>query len=380
LEPSSAAPQLRTARDLVELFRLQFLRQLAAGRDKGAYVVKGGCNLRFFFRSLRYAEGLDVDTAGPSVGALRERVDHILASALLRESLQSLRVELTRVSAPKQTETTQRWKIHLSPEALDLPLYTKIEFTRRTTEEEGTLGAVDARLVRRYRLMPLLLCHYPLPAAIRQKVGALVHRREVQARDVFDLSVLLSRAGDESSSLGLTQDLVTRAVELDYDDYMGQVVAYLEPERAEEFASPLVLPEFLTAPAASYVSLQTALHLHGMVEQIPSVVYAVTLARTQRVKTSIATISLHRIAPAFFGGFEVVPRSGAKIATPKKALLDVFYLSAGRSRLFSSLPELELPPGFHSDEARAWIGRIPSSRVRTIVSRRLDRALTDRVR
>lgn len=140
--------------------------------------------------------------------------------------------------------------------------------------------------------------------------------------------------------------------------------------------SPLVLPEYLTAPAASYVSLQTALHLHGMIEQIPSVVYAVTLARTQRVETTLATFSLHRIAPSFFGGFEVLPRTGAKIATPEKALLDVFYLSAGRSRLFSSLPELELPSRFRADVAHAWVKRIPSPRMRTIVSRRLDRCLT----
>jgi predicted transcriptional regulator of viral defense system len=140
--------------------------------------------------------------------------------------------------------------------------------------------------------------------------------------------------------------------------------------------SPLVVPEYLTAPAPSYVSLQTALHLHGMIDQIPSVVYAVTLARTQRVRTALATFSLHRIAPSFFGGFEVAPRTGAKVATPEKALLDVFYLSAGRSRLFSSLPELELPPGFRVREARAWIERIPSSRVRTLVGRRLDRYIS----
>jgi predicted nucleotidyltransferase component of viral defense system len=235
---------VRRPRDVVELFHLHFLRQLAAGRSKDAYVVKGGCNLRFFFGSLRYSEDLDIDTAGPSVGTLRDHVDRILASKVLTESLESLRVELARVSSPKQTETTQRWKIQLLPHGSDLPLSSKVEFSRRATEESGVLDAVDARLVRRYRLMPLLLCHYPLPAAIRQKVGALVHRREVQARDVFDLSVLLSRFGEEPVDLGLSDDLVPRAVdrvlELGYEDYLGQVVAYLEPDRSEELASRAV--------------------------------------------------------------------------------------------------------------------------------------------
>ena len=120
--------------------------------------------------------------------------------------------------------------------------------------------------------------------------------------------------------------------------------------------APYVLPEYLTAPHPGYVSLQTALYLHGMIEQIPAVVYAVTLARTQRIQTTFGTFSLHRIAPAFFGGFDVSSRSGAKIATPEKALLDVFYLSAGRSRLFAALPEVEVPAGFRRKEAvaRVW--------------------------
>ena len=136
--------------------------------------------------------------------------------------------------------------------------------------------------------------------------------------------------------------------------------------------SPFVLPEHLTSPQPSYVSLQTALHLHGMIDQIPSVVYAVSLARTQRIQTSRGAFSIHRIGPSFFGGFDVSPQSGAKIATPEKALLDVFYLSAGRSRLFSSLPEVEIPAGFRMSQVRAWIARIPSPRLRTIVNGRLS--------
>ncbi len=133
---------------------------------------------------------------------------------------------------------------------------------------------------------------------------------------------------------------------------------------------PLALPEYLTAPHPSYVSLQSALYLHGMIEQIPSVVYVVSLARTHRVRTTMGTFSVHRVAPEFFGGFEVLPRSGAKIATPEKALLDVCYLSAGRSRLFAVLPELELPAGFRPAKARPWIAKIKSARLATLVKRR----------
>ena len=46
--------------------------------------------------------------------------------------------------------------------------------------------------------------------------------------------------------------------------------------------------------------LQTALHLHGMVEQIPEVFYAVSLARTQRITTSVGSFSVHHIAPELY--------------------------------------------------------------------------------
>ena len=143
---------------------------------------------------------------------------------------------------------------------------------------------------------------------------------------------------------------------------------------------PLVLPEYLTAPLPSYVSLQTALHLHGMVDQIPQVVYAASLARTRKVRTMFGTFSIHRVAPAFFGGFDTLEGSGVRLATPEKALLDVLYLGPARSRLFAHLPEIEIPRRFDPRRAREWIDRLPAGPRRTSVERRLDALLAARRR
>lgn len=137
---------------------------------------------------------------------------------------------------------------------------------------------------------------------------------------------------------------------------------------------PYRLPEYLTSPQPSYVSLHTALQLHGLVEQIAEVVYAASLARTQRIGTSAGTISIHHLAPEVFGGFEETA-TGVKLATAEKAVFDFAYLSGGRSRLFTSLPELELPRGFRRAELRRWVARIPSQRGRTLTAERLGRML-----
>src|SRR6267378_6013021 len=186
-----------SARQVVELFHLHFVRLLCSGPDKDRFAIKGGCNLRFFFESVRYSE--DVDRI--PVHTLKEKVGKILEGPALRLPLKSRGISLRDVSAPKQTETTQRWKVSLAAEGRALPLHTKIEFSRRKTTEESRVEPVAASVLAEYGLMPLLAPHYPLAAAIRQKIGALIHRSTVQARDVFDLSVLVARAGGNAEVL-----------------------------------------------------------------------------------------------------------------------------------------------------------------------------------
>jgi len=135
---------------------------------------------------------------------------------------------------------------------------------------------------------------------------------------------------------------------------------------------PLALPEYLTSPFPSYVSLHSALYLHGMVEQMPAVTYAVSLARTRRFTTPLGTVSIHHVDGAFFFGFEDAGASGGRLATPEKALVDYLYLAPARSKLFRALPELELPARFSGRRARAIVARIGSVRRRAMVSRALE--------
>ncbi len=135
---------------------------------------------------------------------------------------------------------------------------------------------------------------------------------------------------------------------------------------------PLLLPEFLTAPFPSYVSFQSALFLRGMVSQVPHVIYVASLAQTRRVKTSLGAFSIHRLAPTFFGGYDL-HQSGVRLATPEKALVDALYLGPTRSRMFAHLPEIEIDTGFDRRKAQEWVARIPAGPRRTSVEQRLDR-------
>ena len=143
--------------------------------------------------------------------------------------------------------------------------------------------------------------------------------------------------------------------------------------------NPSGLAEAITSPMPSYVSLQTALYLHGMIEQVPSIIYVVSLARTQKIATGVGVFSVHHVAPELFDGFEA-RADGTKLATPEKALFDVAYLSGGRSRLFSHLPELELPPRFRRNRLQEWTRRITAPRKRSMVQARLETMLLKAVK
>ena len=141
----------------------------------------------------------------------------------------------------------------------------------------------------------------------------------------------------------------------------------------------LMLPALLTAPAPCYISLQSALYLHGIISQIPQRVYAVSAARTRLFRTPLGAVSIHHVKPSFFRGFEVNARTGIAMATPEKALVDFLYLSPARSRLFTAVPELKLSVGFRRSLALKYTRLIDSPRRRKVVAERLKEILKESV-
>jgi hypothetical protein len=86
-------------------------------------------------------------------------------------------------------------------------------------------------------LSPLLCSHYNREAALLQKIRALVDRSETQARDVFDLDLLL--AGSTALPRLTREDrdaVIERASSVDADAFRAQVVAFLAPEQQTLYA------------------------------------------------------------------------------------------------------------------------------------------------
>lgn len=89
---------------------------------------------------------------------------------------------------------------------------------------------------------------------------------------------------DVAAALGVTgtnaNKLVTRLAAGGFVIRLARGKWMLARER-----NKMLVPEELTAPYPAYISLQSALYHHGIVSQIPTVIYAVSLARTRRYAT-----------------------------------------------------------------------------------------------
>jgi predicted nucleotidyltransferase component of viral defense system len=225
----------------VELFHLLFLAQLVRRVDKAAVVVKGGSNLRFFHRSIRYSEDMDLDVGEVGTLVLREKVREVLASRPFADILGARRIRIEHVTEHRQAE---RWKLGLRVDGAPMPLPTKIEFSRRGLEEGVVFGSVDPDVVRVHQLPPLMASHYDAAAAFRQKAGALAGRRQTQARDVFDLHRLHAAAGAASALEHVDARVIDRAcanaMSVDFGMFKSQVLAFLLPKEQAQFDSASV--------------------------------------------------------------------------------------------------------------------------------------------
>jgi predicted nucleotidyltransferase component of viral defense system len=220
----------------IESFHLSLLRMLEARLNRANWVVKGGVNLRAWFGSRRYSEDLDLDVVKCAPQVLRERFDKVLGSRALAAVLTTQGLEITRTSKPKQTDTTQRWKVELKAAGVSVPLHTKIEFSRRRgRQEEYALESVRPDIVRPYGIPAPTANHYTARSAIRQKIQALAGRAVTQARDVWDLDHLIRTTNADPRPLprdvrAVLPEAVERALSVGYATFKSQVVPYLAEE------------------------------------------------------------------------------------------------------------------------------------------------------
>jgi len=119
----------------------------------------------------------------------------ILTAPSLRETLASFGVKgiiAPDIAKAKQTETTQRFKIHF-PRPRTKTFLLKLSFSRRGIKGGVKVETVRAEIMRTLRLPPLMCPHYGAEAAMLQKIDAIAGRSATQARDILTCIYLIHR-------------------------------------------------------------------------------------------------------------------------------------------------------------------------------------------
>ncbi len=218
----------------IEFFHLAFLDQLGRKLDKRLYALKGGCNLRFFLGSIRYSQDIDLDVQTVRVATLQKTVNAILKSPGLAAMLRTHFLEIAQISEPKQTETTQRWKIQLkAPTGTLFP--TKIEFSRRGLEEPIEFAPINSTVLSAYHLYPIFVPHYGPTIAFKQKIRALSLRTETQARDIWDLFHLINAYGVKEGDGEHLIQACENACSINFNDFKDQVLAFFPADLQSQY-------------------------------------------------------------------------------------------------------------------------------------------------
>lgn len=186
-------------------------------------------------------------------------------------------------------------------------------------------------------------------------------------RRVFTTHELTAVSGKSSSTIVQSLNRLAR------QGLLIKVYRGVWAESGPQPLSPFEVIPCLFPRQRVYVSFITALHMHGIVEQIPQVITLASPSHARLIDTRAGVFSVHQIAPALFDGFDWYKGDGSfLIAEPEKALIDSLYLSSRKKKQFGHFPELHFPAAFKFKKAENWARRIPEEKIRRYVLQKLE--------
>jgi len=110
------------------------------------------------------------------------------------------------------------------------------------------------------------------------------------------------------------------------------------------YFSPLSCIPKLLGVEQGYLSFLSALHLHGLLSQIPATIQIATTGRSRTLKTPVGMYEFFQIKPTLMlqDIYWSESRVPYRIASAEKCLFDTFYIATRKGRRFLKIPEIEV--------------------------------------
>ena len=217
-----------------ERFHLIFLRAFARKFAGRPYAVKGGICLRSFHGLPRLSEDIDLDITQVASQTLTKGVEGILHSPPFRMQLEEGGISLQKFTSPKQTATTQRWKIELRVSG-GLSLSTTVEFSRRSKVLPLISGPPHPALLSEHNIPLFIAQYYSKEEMVKQKILALANPVRMAARDMFDLYHLViyhPPLGNPGMGHHVLQEAREKIGSISFATFKGEVIPFLPADLA----------------------------------------------------------------------------------------------------------------------------------------------------
>jgi len=166
-----------------------------------------------------------------------------------------------------------------------------------------------------------------------------------------------------ASHVGISMSAATKRLSrLSEKEFLTRVTKGVWANTGHPYFHPLCCVPYLLGKEQGYVSFLTALHLHGVVSQIPKTIQVATTGRARSLDSPVSRYEFFQIKPELMT--QGVDWSESQlpylIASAEKALLDTLYLATRKNRRFARMPELDvMQSGFRSQEFGRLLDELP---------------------
>jgi predicted transcriptional regulator of viral defense system len=166
-----------------------------------------------------------------------------------------------------------------------------------------------------------------------------------------------------SSYVGISMSAASKRLSrLSEKEFLTQATKGVWANTGHPYFHPLCCVPYLLGKEQGYVSFLTALHLHGVVSQIPKTFQIATTGRARLLNSPVGRYEFFQIKPELMT--QGVDWSHTHlpylVASAEKALLDTLYIATRKNRRFARMPELDvMQPGFREAEFEHLLDELP---------------------
>ncbi len=166
-----------------------------------------------------------------------------------------------------------------------------------------------------------------------------------------------------ASHVGISMSAAAkRLTRLAEKEFLTRVTKGVWANAGHPYFHPLCCVPYLLGKEQGYVSFLTALHLRGLVSQIPKTIQVATTGRARSLNSPVGRYEFFQIKPELMT--QDVDWSESRlpylVASAEKALLDTLYLATRKNRRFAFMPELDVvQSGFRVREFGRLLNELP---------------------